>query len=279
LGHLFDQLSDFGIGGILGYDFASRFVTRIDYANEKISFYHPDTFNYEGEGVVLDAPINSHNMFTLPMSVDGGLEGIWRFDTGASGSSFHYEFAKEHGLLERPGVQRQGFGAGGSHVSQLQQFPGATIGGFELPPLVIGIPGGAGHGAMAEKSLIGNLGSNVFRHFVLYMDYERQQIILEKGDDFGSEFPENYSGLQFWFPNGEKRIEVRFVSPGTAGDTAGFKVDDRILSINHIPVEQLDGIHAVNELMKATPGTNYTIEILRGGKQLQLELVLKDPFD
>lgn len=279
LSHLFKQLGDLEVGGILGYDFASRFVTRIDYANEKISFYHPDAFKYEGEGVVIDSPVNSHNMFTLPMSVDGGLSGIWRFDTGATGSSFHYEFAKENGLLERPGVERQSFGAGGSHVSMLQEFPGATIGGFELPALVFGVPYSAGHGALAEKSLVGNLGSNVFRHFVLYMDYDRQQIILEKGDDFGKEFPHNNSGLQYWFPNGEKRVEIRFVAAATAGDVAGFKVDDRVLSINHIPVERLDGLHAVNELMKAPPGTSYTFAILREGEELQLELILKDPFN
>lgn len=279
LSHLFEQLGDHDVGGILGYDFASRFVTRIDYANEKISFYHPDHYKYEGDGVALDAPINSQNMFTLPMSVAGGLSGIWRFDTGATGSSFHYEFAKENGLLERPGVERQFFGAGGSHVGMLQQFAGAEIGGFELPPLVFSVPDSPGHGAMADKSLIGNLGSNVFRHFVLTMDYERQQIILEKGDDFGSDFPYNNSGLQFWYPDDEKHIEIRFVAADTAGDTAGFKVDDRVLSINRIPVKQLDGLHAVNELMEAKPGTAYTIEILRGEERLQLELVLKDPFN
>lgn len=278
LGRIFDQLSDLKVAGILGYDFLSRFVSKIDYANQKISLYHPDTFSYSGDGSALDAPLNDMNMFTIPMTVEGKFAGQWRFDTGASGTGFHYDFAETNGLLNRPGIERQSFGAGGSHVSRQVRFTSASIGGYELPPLVISVPFEKGHGALAEKSLIGNLGSNVFRHFVVFLDYKRQQIILEKGDDFGKEFTDNNSGLQFWYPGGEKRVEIRFVAPGTAGDRAGLKVNDRVMAVNGIDVESLDGLHAMNELMKAAPGTRYRISILREATELELDLTLMDPF-
>ena len=38
------------IAGILGFDFLSRFVTRVDYARELVSFYDPDLFDYKGTG-------------------------------------------------------------------------------------------------------------------------------------------------------------------------------------------------------------------------------------
>ena len=159
LAHLFNQLSDLKVAGILGYDFLSRFVSRIDYANERISFYHPDTFEYVGSGRVIDAPLNAQNMFGIPMTVEGGMEGVWRLDTGASGSSFHFHFAEENGLLNRPGTERQSFGAGGSNVSRVAEFSGAEVAGFDLPPLQISIPSNAGHGAMAEREKKGQVSS------------------------------------------------------------------------------------------------------------------------
>jgi len=275
---IFGQLMDLDVKGILGYDFMSRFVSKIDYANEKISFYHPDHFTYAGEGVVIDAPLNNQNMFTVPMTVEGKYSGQWRFDTGANGSGFHHDFSITNGFTERHGVERQAFGAGGSHITRRVQFSGANIAGFDLPPLEISVPMEAGHGAMAEKSMIGNLGSNVFRHFVVYLDYERQQIIFEKGDDFGKSFPTDNSGVQIWYPGGEKQMEIRFIAPGTAGEKAGLQVDDRILAVNAIPVEQLNGLHAFRVLMHAQPGTAYDVSILRDGQKLELTLVLEDPF-
>src|SRR6185503_2913426 len=38
------------IEGILGYDFMSRFVVDVDYANRKIRLYDPASWVYEGEG-------------------------------------------------------------------------------------------------------------------------------------------------------------------------------------------------------------------------------------
>jgi predicted aspartyl protease len=64
------------VAGVLGYDFLSRFVTRVDYANKKISFYDPDTFEYKGGGKIVDAALRD-NLFTLPMSVDGKYAGTW----------------------------------------------------------------------------------------------------------------------------------------------------------------------------------------------------------
>jgi membrane-associated protease RseP (regulator of RpoE activity) len=161
-------------------------------------------------------------------------------------------------------------------MTRRARFDGASIAGFDLPPMLFSIPMSEGHGAMAEKSLIGNLGSNVFRHFVIYLDYDRQQIIFEKGDDFGKAFPIDNSGIQIWYPGGEKRMEIRFVAPGTAGEKAGLLVDDRILAVNGIPVEQLDGLHAFRELMQAPSGTAYDLTVEREGSELKVNLVLED---
>ena len=75
--------------GILGYDFLSRFVTKIDYANRRISFYDPNKFEYKNSGTIIDAPLRE-NMFYVPMTVDDMFSGLWLVDIGASSISLNY---------------------------------------------------------------------------------------------------------------------------------------------------------------------------------------------
>jgi hypothetical protein len=261
------------ISGVLGYDFFSRFVTKIDYANEKISFYDPESFQYSGDGVVLDAPLETHT-FSIPMTLDGTYSGNWTFDIGAGGSGLSYSFAEENGLLIRPGIERMCSGAGGDFIEKRSQFQSVEVAGFTLRnPLFMYPTQQAGVIGMMRGS--GIAGNDIFRHFLLYLDYDRQQVIFEKGDDFGKDFPRDRSGLQLWLTE-EDEIEVGFSAPGTPAAEVGFEVGDRIETINGIAMESFDGILAVNELLKGDAGTEYAFGITRGGKPKEIKLKLRD---
>jgi C-terminal processing protease CtpA/Prc len=131
-------------------------------------------------------------------------------------------------------------------------------------------------GAFSGGELVGNLGNTLFRHFVLYLDYENQQVVVEKGDDFGTEFPWDRSGLQLWRP--EEACEVLYVSPGTPADEAGFHEGDTVLSINGIDVERFGGLLEFRTMLREEAGTEYLFEIERDGKRKGLRLVLRDLF-
>ncbi|MEA3409492.1 MAG: aspartyl protease family protein, partial [Candidatus Eisenbacteria bacterium] len=109
---LFRRIADLDVVGVLGYDFLSRFVTRVDYANNMLTFYDPETFEYEGGGTILDAPLKE-NLFTVTATVDGVHTGRWMLDLGAGGMTFHAPYAKAHDLGSRDGISGVGFGAGG----------------------------------------------------------------------------------------------------------------------------------------------------------------------
>jgi len=72
---LFEKVHGMEVVGVLGYDFLSRFVTRIDYANEELSFLHPDEFIYEGTGSIIDAPLSEARMFRIPVTIDNTYSG------------------------------------------------------------------------------------------------------------------------------------------------------------------------------------------------------------
>ncbi len=261
--------------GILGYDFLSRFVTRIDFANREISFYHPEAFDYTGPGRVIDAPLEN-NLFHLPMTVEDVYSGQWALDIGAGGGGFFYPYAKEHGFLDRQGLEGLAGGAGGYFKIKVSEFESVELGDFGLPEQLLSTPLEEG-GVLGRSQGVGILGNSILRHFVLYLDYEHQQVILERGDDFGRDFPRGKSGVGIQV-NDDEDMEVLFVSPGTPAEKAGFELDDIVTSINGIAVEHLAGLLAGKELFEAQAGTEYTIGVLRSGKAMTLSLTLEDLY-
>ncbi len=270
---LFEQTTGLTVGGILGYDFLSRFVTRVDYANETMGLYLPESFEYEGQGVVLNAPL-SGNVFGVRASVDGEYAGWWTLDLGASGLSFHYPYAVEQGFLSRDGVSVVCFGAGGSMENRLLKFDRIELGGYEVRDPIISCPAGEVTGAFGGTDRIGNIGNTLLRHFVLYLDYDRQQVIVEKGDDFDVVFPVDRSGLQVWQPDGGPMVVLNAADGTPAGD-AGLMPGDVVASIDGADANQI-GLLRVREMMRAEPGTEYSLGIVRDGVPMDLTITLRN---
>jgi hypothetical protein len=274
---LFKKILGLDVAGILGYDFLSRFVTKIDYANEKISFYTPESFKYNGGGKVIEAFLDEARMFSIPITVDNKYSGKWRLDIGASGEDLHYPFASEYNLLDREGIDAVSFGAAGSQKTKRSQFESISIDGFTIKNPLIDIAYQDDPGSVGDRSHIGNVGNTFLRHFVLFLDYDKQQIILEKGNDYEREFPHSKAGLQLWY--GESgNIEVFHVSPHTPAEESGFKKGDIINAVNGIDIAYFDGIISLRKLMREEEGEAYSFTISRDGEILEIPLTLRELY-
>jgi hypothetical protein len=274
---MFHSLLGLDVAGVLGYDFLSRFVTKIDYANEKLSFYDPREFEYQDSGVALDVPLNDRRMFNIPVTVDNKYSGKWQLDIGANGVDFHYPYAKAHDLLERAGVDVMFFGAAGPGTARRSRFESMAVGKYVVFDMVIGVPQETGRGVFAETPLVGNIGNTFLRHFVLYLDYYNQQVIFEKGDDFGREFPEGKSGLGLQYSH-DHALEVSYVADNTPARDGGFEKGDIIVAINSIKVEYFDGLIAMRRLFREKAGTTYVLTVRRQDKLMDLPLTLRDLY-
>jgi len=275
LNDIFRKTGGFEIGGILGYDFLSRLVTKVDYANERLTFFDPDSFRYAGPGVVLQTPLTRSNMLQVEIKVDERLGGPWNLDLGAGGLEFFYPYAEENGLLERPGIRRMGLGAGGGMMSTVARFEKLEFAGYTLDNVRIGIPRAKGTGVFASREITGNAGNELFRHFVLYLDYARGQVIVEKGADFDRDFPADRSGLGLMLDR-EGRLEAVTVSEGTPAAEAGIHEGDIVISVDGRSVKEAGGIIAVREMLRASPGTKRNLELEREGKRLEATVVLRE---
>jgi hypothetical protein len=191
---------------------------------------------------------------------------------------FHYPFAQEHGFLDRPGIYGMSAGAGGSGRHLQLQFETMEFAGWTILDPIISVPLGQGEGAFGDRELTGNIGNSLLRHFVIYLDYAREKVIVEKGEDFGKAFPRNNSGLQIK-KRQDGHLEVMFVPEGTPAFKAGFQAGDIIRSINGIDAKYLGGLLSVEEMLREKPGTKYQIEVIRQGQPKKLMLVLKDLFE
>ncbi|MDH3891318.1 MAG: aspartyl protease family protein [candidate division Zixibacteria bacterium] len=275
---LFDRWLGMEVVGILGYDFLSRLVTRVDYANETLSFYHPDSFTYHGDGTILESPISQSNFFELPVSVDGKHGGKWMLDLGAGGMSFHYPYAEQNGILTMSGVDGLGHGAGGSQPKRSLQFETIEFAGHTIANPIVGTPLVKGQGGFGHTDLTGNIGNTLLRHFVLYLDYKREQVIVEKGDNFAHVFPRDNSGMQL--ENSESnQVRIIFVADNTPAAQAGFNVGDVLLAVDDVDMAGVGGVLGVKKLLRQQAGTSLSVAISRGDEKKKLTLTLADLYN
>jgi predicted aspartyl protease len=270
-----NKLLDIEADGILGFDFLSRFVTKVDFAHELLSFYDPKSFKYFGDGSKLDVHIKE-GVFVAKATLDGVHSGTWLCDLGASSTSLEGAYASSSGIMKRKGVESLGRGAGESYLSRGVKCDSISFAGFSLKNPRIYFPIER-IDTVSKADEIGNLGNTLFRNFVLYVDYANEQMIVEQGDQFGVDFPEDHSGLQL-MRSDDGGYEVWYASKGTAAAKAGVMTGDHLVAINNIAVKNFDGLTAIRTLMSGKVGTKYNLVVRRGDKELDLSLTLEEMF-
>lgn len=266
-----NRLFGLDIAGILGYDFLSRFVTRVDFANELLSFYDPATFDYSGTGNQVDLHFKE-GVFEVEATLDGKLTGTWLFDLGASAVSLGYRVAVDNGYDKLPSQKSIGRGAGNQFITQSVRSQRIDFAGYTVNDLRVGF-----HETGAETSQLGDrlgiLGNNLFRNFVMYIDYANERVIVEEGDKFNQPWPEDNSGLQLAIGENDP-VVVIYVSPDSPAEKAGFQEGDVVVEVNGIPVELFDGVLAVRKVLQEDPGTELSITVNRAGSQKAIKLKL-----
>ncbi|MFH2064099.1 MAG: aspartyl protease family protein [Pseudomonadota bacterium] len=262
--------------GILGYDFLSRFVVKIDYTARRLSLYDPADFIYTGKGTVIDAPLKN-GIFTLPMMVDGIYSGKWSLDIGSFNTSFHFPFAKANNLFQKKGVSHISRGLGGEYMEKTIRFDHLRIGNYILQNPLISIPDDQGTGATSSAEYIGTIGNSVLRHFTLYMDYENQKVICEPGDDFHTIFPQDNSGIQVG-RTGHGNPYIVFISPGSPGEKAGFREGDVIEKINHLKFDHHSSLISIKNLLRQKKGTALQFQIIRDDREKSIRLILDNMY-
>ncbi len=271
-----NQTIGFDCAGILGFDFLSRFVTKVDYANLLLCLYDPETFKYLGDGHEVNMHVKEA-VFRVEATLDSVHSGSWLFDMGASGTSLNAAYAARNGFAARKIVEGLGRGAGSAFKTGSVKCRSFEFAGYKIDSPIVSFSAGAADTAIKSDE-IGALGNTLFRNFVIYCDYAHEKLIVEKGDKFNQPFPIDNSGVQFKGCAPEEPVVI-FVSPVTPAAKADFQEGDVVKSINGIPVRYFDGLTAVREMLQQEPGTKFSFVVERNGQKKELKLTLANLYE
>lgn len=271
---LASKFDDPKIIGILGYDFLSRFVTKLDYANRQVSFYDPATFTYQGHGHRVEAPLQDR-LFVFPMTINGTIQGRFGLDLGSFDVTMNYGFAQNHNFLTVPGVTRLSSDLSGVYSKHQIKTKSLEIASYLVKNELLSFPMEEGPGANSSGELDGFIGNRLLRHFTVYLDYHNQQLIFEKGDDFGKEFPVDRSGMMIGLSQ-DNLPEIFLVAENTPAAQAGLVAGDIILGVQDAQGVMPRSVRQLQRLLRAESGTQYILKVLRGNQEIPVTIELDD---
>ena len=271
-GHDFD--------GIIGSDFIKQFVIEVDYQASVLKLHAKDGFVYSGSGESIPIKLDGHGYPILEAEVTPRngqpIKGKFILDLGSGGSlALHSPLVKTHRLLEanHHTIRAIGVGgAGGAVQARMGRVSELKIGKFRIAgPTALFSQDKAG--AFANASLAGNIGQRIASKFRLFLDYERQRIILEPASTFSDPFDQTQSGMALGAEGADFSIlRILDVLEDSPASEAGLIKHDQILKVNNKDAADLS-ITALGEMFER-PG-NYRLTVRRGDKTIEVTLTTR----
>ncbi|WP_374165971.1 PDZ domain-containing protein [Arcticibacter sp. MXS-1] len=267
------------VHGLIGYEFFSSFIVRLNYFTHMLKLYPPDADYVPRRGYHIPIEIEERKPYLkAEISLIPGEKRKARFiiDTGAGHPlSLETDSAKPY-PVPAPRIRANlGIGLGGSINGYIARIPTLTIGKFRFSNVISAFPDYKdAAGKLASITRNGNIGNTILRRFTVVFDYNRSSLYLRPNSKYRDPFEHDMSGLELaWTEPDFKRIIITRIEPGSAAEEAGLKVNDLILDINLIPVDQI-GSEEVYNTFQSGHKRNLVLRIIKGGTNEIRTLIL-----
>lgn len=171
---------DAKFGGVLGYDFLSRFPVLIDYRRFELTVFNPDQF---------DPPVGGSTIpFRLTMKVPTvtaevcGVKGDFILDLGnAIGLILHDGFVRGHQpelqLANVRDYSKSMLGVGGAIAMRVATAGSFILGEHRFDSASVFLPESAA-GLSSSSRIDGNIGNPILEQFRVLLDYGHSRVIL-----------------------------------------------------------------------------------------------------
>ncbi len=272
------------LGGILGYDFISRFVVEIDYQKKLLTLHDPKTWSYSGNGYVVPVTFDNGIPFadaTISVATKPSIPAYFVLDFGAADTmTLTSPFVKANDLVRlaqtnanvnRPaGLENQFFSQNNvrGHVDRL------VLGKLTAQSIPVNLSVNT-KGAYASTNFSGTIGESIYRRYHVFLDYARNRIIFEPTAEAQSPFPERKTyGLTLIASGADLHTyTVTAVRPGSQAEKDGFRKADVIAAMNGKSAAQF----TVGELREqlAHEGEHYDIQISRANDKITIPVEIK----
>ena len=273
------------LGGLLGYDFISRFIVEIDYGKRLITLHDPKSWSYAGNGFQIPITFDEGVPFTkatITMKSKRDIPAYFVIDFGAmetmtitspfARSNDLYAVAPNDSNVNKPaGLEKQFFA---------QQNVRGKIDQLRLGDLVIdSIPVNMSvntTGAYASSSFSGTIGEGIFKRYHVFLDYAHERIILEPTPAATAPFPERRTyGLAILASGPDLHTYgVSSVRPGSPAEKDGFLKGDIVSTLDGRDSRDFT-LGQLREAL-AHEDKSYRVRVRRQGadKEFQIEVRL-----
>lgn len=262
------------LGGLLGYDFLSRFVVEIDYQKKLMTLHDPVHWTYSGSGAVVPVVFDNgipHTDGTVTVA-GRDIPAYFVIDFGAAETmTLTSPFVQAHDLLAlaQTSAQVNGPALANQFFSQTNvrgRVERLTLG---APPLVAeAIPINMSRnttGAYASPNFAGTVGQGIDRRYHVFLDYARNRVIFEPTAEARQPFPGKQTyGLALLASGDDLRTyTVSSVRPGSPAETDGLLKDDVVTRFDGKPASDFTLADLRNALDRS--GEKHRLEVKRGG--------------
>lgn len=274
------------MGGILGYDFFSRFVVRVNYDDKTIDLIEPSIAVADAAGIALPFVLENgqpHIASTISVSSGPPIAADLIVDCGAADTvNLTTPFVKANGLLER--ARKKPAGAPNTMAGSEKEFfaqtsvrgklAGLTLATFTLADIPVNLMLGT-KGAYASDAFSATLGEGILRRFNADYDYGRGVMMLTPNAELKKPFPPRRTFGATFLSDGTDytRFTVTGVRKDSPAEAAGLKKDDLIATVDGKPAARLR-LADLRKLL-TEEGAHRVLEIRRGDRELTVETDVK----
>ncbi|HWO01196.1 MAG TPA: aspartyl protease family protein [Blastocatellia bacterium] len=265
------------VDGIIGSDFIKQFVVEVDYPARLIRLHDKQGFAYSGPGEPVPITFNQggHPVVQAEMMLQGRdpIKGDCVIDLGSGGAlALHRPFVEEHRLPppEQKTIRAMGAGGtGGEITGRLGRISGLKIGKYTIDNPITMFSTDT-KGAFANSAIQGNIGTQIMSKFRVFLDYDRNKIILEPNSDFKKPLDHASSGLKILGEGKDYRtFRVKEVLEDSPGTEASLQKNDLIITINERSASEFTLTELLQQFERPVP---YKLTVRRAEQTLQVTL-------
>lgn len=255
--------------GAIGYEVMMRLAVKVDFEDQKLTFYREPSFKYSGNGVELPLLLQDR-VFEVDASLEG-VKGRFELDTGNQfGFDLEPGLVKQKDMIRRLGAHYHGY-AGRGYGGPLPEAYYARVKTLRLGDTEVNDVVAYLHtGKPAAGELAGNIGQSILRQFNETFDAPRGRLYLEKNANWGRRGVFNRAGIVL--DPVERGQMIMTVLLGGPGETAGLTAGDVITAIDgHAPDDDPN-----EPAFLQAVGTVVHLTVQRGGAVRKVDVKLKD---
>lgn len=267
------------IHGLLGYEFFNNLAVEINFSNNVLNVWRPKDLKTRRRGDKIPITIENRKPYletevTLPDGTHKKSKLV--IDIGAGHALSLENFEDHNNSFPKLTMANLGMGFTGPISGYISRINKIELGKYKFRKVITAFPS---MNAFKRETFLtkrdGNLGLGILKKFTVTFNYHDRVMYLKPAQRYNEPFEHDMSGIEY-FSSGEdlKHVIIHRVEPSSAGDIAGLKKDDEILSINLKPVSNMT-LEEVDDIFKSRDNRTILLEIFRQKKYLNVFMVLK----